>query len=158
MNASTARRGSSSVKPSRARQFGLHVEGQALLGAADEVVQLHAHVPQEGFGLLEDLVFVAGEDVVVHQIGGVVDVIEIFADPVERLQIAQAPLALLDVGLDQIAAFALARVALVAFGELGFDEIRAGAGGDLPRISCAVPHRARNRPTDSALPATRCGW
>src|SRR6202000_1352501 len=43
----------------------------------------------------------------------------------------QAALALLDVGLDQVAALALARVPLAALGELGFDEGLAGAGGDL---------------------------
>ena len=74
----------------RARQFRLHVEGQALFRAADEIVQLAAHVPQERFGLLEGLVFLAGEDVVVDEVGRIVDVIEIFADPVERLQVAQA--------------------------------------------------------------------
>ena len=94
-------------------------------------MQMHAHIPQKGFRLLEGPVFVAGEDAMLDQIGGVIDMIEIFADPVEGLQVAQAALAFLDVGLDQIAAFALARMALVALGQLGFDKVAAVAGGDL---------------------------
>ncbi len=113
------------------RQIRLHIEAQPFLGAADGVMQMAAHIPEEGFGLLERLVFVMGEDVVLDEIGRILDVIDIFADPVERLQIAQTALAFLDVGLDQIAAFALARMALVALGQLGLDEILPGAGRNL---------------------------
>ena len=111
-------------------QRRLHVEAQPLFGAAHQVMQMHAHVPQKGFGLLEGAVLVLGEDAMLDQVGGVVDVIEILADPVERLQVAQAALAFLDVGLDQVTAFALAGMALIALGELGVDEIAAVAGGD----------------------------
>ncbi len=122
-------------------------------------MQMHAHVPQKGFGLLEGLVFVAGEDVVLDQVGGVVDMIEIFADPIERLQVAQAAFAFLDVGLDEIAAFALALMALVALGQLGLDEFAAVAGGDLgPECLAQFVIKRAGRPTDSALPAARCGW
>ena len=98
-------------------------------------MQVHPHVPLEGFRLLEGLVFLAGEDAMFHQVGGIVDVIEILADPVEGLQVAQAPLAFLDVGLDQIAAFALALMARLALGQLGLDKVAAIAGGDfLPEL------------------------
>ena len=43
------------------------------------------------------------------------------------MQVAQAALAVLDVGLDQIARLAGAVVALLALGELGGDEFRRGA-------------------------------
>ncbi len=109
-------------------EFRLHVERQAFLRAADDIMELTAHVPQERLRLLEGLVFVAAEHVVVDKIGGVVDVVKIFSDPIERLQVAQAALALLDVGLDEIAAFALALVALAALGQFGRDEILARAG------------------------------
>ena len=53
-------------------------------------MQMHPHIPQKGFRLLEGAVFLAGEDAMLDQVGGVIDVIEIFADPVEGLQVAQA--------------------------------------------------------------------
>ncbi len=47
------------------------------------------------------------------------------------MQIAQPALALLDVGLELVAAVADPAVALVALGELGLDELRRGAAHDL---------------------------
>ena len=53
----------------------------------------------------------------------------IFADPVERVEVAKTALAVLDVGLDDVAAVAHPDVPLVALGELGGDEF-GGAAGD----------------------------
>ncbi len=131
MKFSTAWRGEFVGEAELGGEFGLRVERQALFGATGEIMQVHAHVPQEGFRLLEGLVFVLGEDVVLDEVRRVVDTIEIFADPVERLQVPQPALAFLDVGLDQVAAFALMVMALVALGQLGLDEILARAGGDV---------------------------
>src|SRR5262245_39241006 len=65
------------------------------------------------------------------EVARVLDAVKILADPIERLQIAQPALAVLDVGLDEIAALALAAVAFVALGKLGFDEVVAAAGRDI---------------------------
>ena len=59
------------------------------------------------------------EDALLGQLFAAAHPVEILADPEQRLQVAQAAFAVLDVGLDQIAAFAGLAVALVAFGELG---------------------------------------
>ncbi len=53
--------------------------------------------------------------------------VEILADPEQRLQVAQPALAVLDVRLDEVAAFADLAVALVALGELGLRIFGAGA-------------------------------
>ena len=53
--------------------------------------------------------------------------VDVLGDPEQRVQVAQAALAVLDVGLDQIARLAGAAVALLALGELGGDEFRRGA-------------------------------
>src|ERR1700722_17561954 len=111
-----------------ARHFGLNVEGKTFFRAADDIVKMAADVPQKRFSLLENLVFLAREYVSIDEIRRIVDVIEILADPVERLQIAQAALAVLDVGLDEIPAFALSHVPLAALQELGFDEVLLGPG------------------------------
>ena len=143
----------------RRRQRRLHVEGQPLLGAAHQVMQMHAHIPQKGFGLLEGLVFVLGEDTMLDQVGGVLDMIEIFADPIERLQIAQPAFAFLDVGLDQIAAFALAGMARIALGQLGLDEILAAAGGDLvPEFLAQLVIERAVAPQIARFQQRRCGW
>src|SRR6185312_3530829 len=109
----------------------LHVERQAFFRPAQQVMKMSAHVPQKGFCLLESLIFITCEDAMLYQVGGILDMIKILTDPVERLQVAQATFAFLDVGLDQIAAFALAGMTLVALGKLGLDKFAAIAGGDV---------------------------
>ena len=100
------------------RDFELHVEGEPLFRTARDIVQLAAHVPQECFGLLEGFVFLARKNIVLDEIGCVFDVVEIFADPIERLQIAEPAFAFLDIGFDEIAAFfALPQMPLVALGK-----------------------------------------
>ena len=65
------------------------------------------------------------------QVLGGLGVVEVLADPEQRLQVAQAALALLDVGLEQVARAALAGVALGALGELQLDELGPGAVEEL---------------------------
>src|SRR6516225_2263035 len=62
--------------------------------------------------------------------------IDVFGDPVERVQVALPAFAVLDVGLDQITRLAGAPVALLALGELGGDEFRRGALHDLLIEAC----------------------
>ncbi len=84
--------------------------------------------------------------------------IDVFGDPEQRVQVAQAALAVLDVGLDQIARLAGAAVALLALGELGGDEFGAGA---LHHLLVEARRSARRtacgRRAGSALPGSRCG-
>ena len=51
------------------------------------------------------------------------------------MQIAQPALAVLDVGLDLVAGFTRALVALVALAELGRDEIARAAGHDFYQLA-----------------------
>ena len=53
--------------------------------------------------------------------------VDVFGDPEQGVEIAQAALAVLDVGLDEIARLAAAAMALLALGELGRDELGRGA-------------------------------
>ena len=114
-----------------AGHLALEVEGQALLLAAGEEMQVAAHRPEEILGLAEEPHLAAREDAGLDQVVARADAVEILGDPEQRLEVAQAALAFLDVGLDQIAGGALLAVALVALGELGGDEFRAGVLGDL---------------------------
>ena len=100
------------------------VEGQPVLGAAGEEMQMAAHRPEEILRAVEALRLVRRQHLALDQLVDVVDAVEVFRDPEQRVQIAQAALAFLDVGLDEIARIAEPRVALVALVELRFDELR----------------------------------
>ena len=119
------------------RQLGLEIEAQALLRPAREIVEADAHRPQEGLGLVEGGGLGGGEHAALDQRRDVIGFVEILGDPEEGVEIAQAALALLDVGLEDIARDAHAAVALVALGQLGLDERAAGAGDDLLGVAPA---------------------
>ena len=105
-----------------AGQFALHVEGQPLIGAPDHVVQVDAHRPQEILCALELPQLGGGQQPLVDQLGNTLDLIGVFPDPEERVEIAQAALALFEIGFDDIAAVAHALVPRLALGELLGDE------------------------------------
>ena len=115
--------------------LALEVERQAIVGAAGQVVDVAAHGGEEALGALEVARLVLGQHALVDQLGRRADAIEVLGDPVERVQVAQPALALLDVGLDDVARIAHAGVALVALGELGFDEVAAVARRHLRRVA-----------------------
>ena len=118
------------TKTEARRQFGLDGEGDAFFGTANQIMQIHADVPQKGFRLLEHAEFGTCEHAVADQIGRIIGVIKVFPDPVEGLQVAQAAFAILHIGFDQIAAFALPPVTFIAFGKFGRGKFRPGIGGD----------------------------
>ena len=105
------------------RHAALDVEGEPLLGAAGHEVEVAAHRPQEILGLVEAVELGAREDAGLDQFVARAHPVEILGDPEQRVEIAEAALAVLDVGLDQIARGALLAVAGVALGELGGDEL-----------------------------------
>ena len=111
--------------------LALQVERQAVVGAAGEIMDMAAHGIEEALGALEMARLLLGEHALGHQLAGLAHAIEIFGDPEQQVQVAQPALALLDVGLDDVARIAHALVALVALGKLGLDEIAAVAGQEL---------------------------
>ncbi|CAM5360045.1 hypothetical protein FALB51S_01567 [Frigidibacter albus] len=90
-----------------------------------------SHRPEELFRLLELQVFLGREQPGADQLRHFLDIVQVLGDPVERLKVAQAALALLDVGFQHIALAALTAVAFGAFGQLGLDEFRPGAAEQL---------------------------
>ena len=108
------------------RNLDLQIERQLIHRAFADVMQVAAHCPEEVFGAAEGGVFIMGQQARLHQTRGIRHPVQIFADPVERLQITQAALALFHVGLQHIALPALAFMAFGAFLQLGFDEFGAG--------------------------------
>ena len=112
------------------RHFALEIEGQAVLGPVGDRVEVAAHRPEERFGAAEGAVFVLAQQADGDEFADVAHLVDVFADPVERVQVAQAALALLDVGLDDIAAVAQPLVPIIALGQLLGDELALGAGDD----------------------------
>ena len=92
------------------------------------MVQHDAHRPQEAFSAAELAQFIRGEQALVHQFGNAVHLVQIFADPEQGVQIAQAALAFLQIGFDDIAAVAHALVTGFALGQLFGHEGAGGAG------------------------------
>src|SRR3546814_5014841 len=79
--------------------------------------------PQEILRLLEAAHLGRGKHLALHQRGDVVDVVEELGDPEQRVQVAQAALALLDVGLELVARAAEAVMPRLALAELGLDKL-----------------------------------
>src|SRR5690606_24592166 len=105
-----------------AEPFGditLNVEMQPFLGLAREEMHVAAHGPQEILGLAELQKLFPGEDALVDQFLAGAHAVVIFADPEQGMQVAQAALAVLDIGFDEIAAFSDLGMAIVTLGELG---------------------------------------
>ena len=100
----------------------LQVEGETLLGAPGEKMQLAAHGPEEALAAAEAPIFVRGEYAGLDELSLSLVGIEVLGEPVQRVQVAQPALAVLDVGLDEIARGAGAGMARVLLGELRLDE------------------------------------
>jgi hypothetical protein len=96
--------------------IALNVEGEPLFGLAGEEMHVAAHRPEEIFGLFEKLEFAARQHAETDQFGGVADMVEVFGDPEQRVEIAQSALAFLDIGFDKIAGVPGLAVAFVALG------------------------------------------
>ena len=109
------------------RDLALHVERQPLFGAAGEEMQVAAHRPQEIGAAAEGAVFLRVEHAALQQFVGLAHAVDVFRDPEQRVQVAQAALAVLHVGLDQIARLAAAAMPLLALGEFRGDEFGRGA-------------------------------
>ena len=140
------------------RDLALDVERQPLLGAAGQEVHVAADRPQEVLAAAEQLQLVVVEHAVLDQLLEVAHAIDVFGDPEQRVQVAQAALAVLDVGLDQIARLAGAAVALLALGELGGDELRRRCpGSPTCRSASSARRTACGRRAGSAIPGSRCG-
>ena len=116
--------------------LALDVERQALLGAADEKMHVAAHRPEKILAAAEQLVFVLVEDAALDQFVRLAHAVDVFGDPEQRVQVAQAAFAVLDVRLDQIARLPAAADAVFAFGELGGDEFGGGVAHDLVVEAC----------------------
>ncbi len=83
--------------------------------------------PQEIGAAAEGAVFLRVEHAALEQFVGLAHAVDVFRDPEQRVQIAQAALAVLDVGFDQIARLPGAAVPLFALGQLGGHEFGGGA-------------------------------
>ena len=96
------------------RHAPLKIEGEPVVRAAGQDVHVAAHGEQKPLCPAEGAVFIVGHQADIDQFRRTAHTVDELADPVERLEIAQATLAILDVGFDDIAAVAHAAVARIA--------------------------------------------
>ena len=111
--------------------LGLPVEGQPVVAAPRQIVEPAADGRQKPLRLFEAGGLARAQHPVIDQIRDLAHGVEILGDPEQRVQVPQAALAVLDVGLQDVTRSAHPAVALVAFGELGLDE---GAFGPLHHL------------------------
>jgi hypothetical protein len=101
----------------------LDVECHLVLSAIGDQVQVAAHRPEKPLGRVEGGEFLGAEHAEIDQVPRAGHAMFVFRDPVERLQVPQPALALLDVGFQHVALTALLAVARAAFFQLGLDEL-----------------------------------
>ena len=106
----------------RGRQLGLDVEGQALLGAAGQHMHEAADGPQEVLAPAKGVDLLGGEQAGLDRARANVVAVDVLDQPMQRMEIAQAALTVLDVGLDPIAGLAGLGVTGGALLHLGGDE------------------------------------
>ena len=74
-----------------------------VFGAPGGEMEMRAHLPQKPFGAGEADLLSARQQAAFDQIGEAVGAIEIFGDPEQSMEVTQTALAILDIGLQQIA-------------------------------------------------------
>src|ERR1700722_9438594 len=95
-------------------------------------MQVAADRPQKIRATGEGAVLLRIEPAAREQFVGLADAVDIFRDPEQRVQVAKAAFAVLDVGFDQIARLSGAAMTFFALGELGGHELGGIALYDFP--------------------------
>ena len=135
--------------------LGLHVEGQLLLGPPRDQMQMDPHPPQKIEGLVRGAAFARGEHLVHHRRAQPAFRRQGAGDPVQGVQVAQPPLAVLDVGLDLVAGHARLLVAEGALLQFCGDE---GAGVGLGHhVAETADHQVRKPGVPGQRPGLQQG-
>ena len=108
------------------RELDLIVEQQAVLAPAGEHVQPEAHLPEEGLARLELAQLLARQKAVRDQLIERIGAEVALRHPADGLDVAQAPGARFDVGLEVIGGIEVAVVALGLFLDLGLEKVLRG--------------------------------
>ncbi len=111
--------------------FALQIEGQAIFRTACDIVHVAAHSEQEPLGTAETAILLHREQADIDKLARTVGAVDVFADPVQRLEIAQTALSVFHIGFDDIAAVAHPLVPRIALGELLLEKITLAAADDL---------------------------
>ena len=107
------------------RQCALMVEQETVLATAGQQVQRKADAPQVLLPFVQGVVFLLGEESMLHQLAQAVGAKMSLCDPVDHLDVAQPSRGALDVGLQLVGGVVVASVALRLFFHLGAEEFGA---------------------------------
>ena len=108
------------------RQLDLIVEQQPVFAPPGQRVQAEAHPPKKGLAGLELAQLLAGEKSVCHELIERVGAEMTFRHPADGLDVAQAPGARFDVGLEIVGGVEIAMMPLGLLLDLGLEEILRG--------------------------------
>src|SRR5689334_1773457 len=90
--------------PHPSADLGLQFEGQALFGAAGEVVQVTSNRPEEFLGAINMLRFFFGQHPQIDELVDLVGAINVFGYPEQCVEVPKTAFTLLDVGLELVPA------------------------------------------------------
>ena len=107
----------------RLGKLWLHVEGQPLFGPSGQIVQLTAHGPKMHVRLVKQRHLLRCKNLLRDQMAYILNLVQIFGDPVKRLQVPDTALTLLNVRLQHIAGITHFLVPFVSFPQLSLDEL-----------------------------------
>ncbi len=93
----------------------LKIKGQLVHRTLADVVEMPAHGPEKVLGAVERIEFLLGKEARCHKARRVGHPVQVLADPVQRLQVAQPALAFLYVRLQHIALATLPAMPLGPF-------------------------------------------
>ena len=113
------------------RDRPLNVEAQPLLRSVSEKMQPATNAPEKFLAAAKKREFSRREQPGGDELMGVANTIDVLRNPEERVEVAQSPLALLDVGFDEITRRARAPDARFTFREFRGDEFRRRLRDDL---------------------------
>ena len=159
MKRSTAESPPRSENPRAIGDEALEIETQALLGPSSGEMQMAAHAPEEFLAALEQAQLLRGEQARPDKILHILDLVDIFADPEQRMQIPQPALAILHIGLDEVTRRTGLAHPPVTLLQLGIDEFGGRALHDSgPRSGSSIRDRAPRHQTDDVFREGPSGW
>ena len=111
--------------------LGLAVKAQPVIAPSGHEMQMTAHRPQKILTSGEQFKVFMPEHAGLDEISRFARSVNKLGNPEKRMQIAQAALAVLDIGFDQIARFARTQMAHIAFSQCGGDKRRLAVFHDI---------------------------
>ena len=110
--------------------FALQIECEPVLRAPGNIMHMAANGPQEVFGFPEPVVLICCQQTNMHKFRRRRNFVDVFAYPIEGVQIPQATFSILNIGFNNIAAVSHALMTFVALCHLQSHKVGCGVCND----------------------------